>query len=435
MTDGICSSAGPSSDALPQLPAGWELVPLTDVVLQFLGGGTPSTKDPRFWNGDIPWTTSAQIGGLYLTRGAKTITSLGLQSSSSSLVPAHNLLVGTRVGVGKVAVNTIDIAISQDLTGLILRKELVDERFLALAIMSPSAQRIILSQTRGVTIKGIPREDLARIPIPLPPLPEQRAIASVFSAVLGAIEATEAVIEAAQALKKSSKQHLFTNGHVPFGGSSQGHMVETEIGAMPATWQVCPLAEVVTETQYGANNRAGAAGRYPILRMNNLAGGGIDLSSLKYVDLDSVSAGKFLLKRGDLLFNRTNSAELVGKVSFFDLEGELVFASYLIRLRTDPKRMVPQFLNHYMNWGPAQARMRTLATRGVGQSNISASKLRQYLVPQPPLRDQADIVSALNSLDAKLVAETDLCAGYRALFSALLPQVMTGEVRVPVSEG
>jgi type I restriction enzyme S subunit len=196
---------------LGPLPAEWKVVQLGQLGREFFSGGTPSTKRPEFWNGDIAWTTSAYIGdSLYLDKGAKNITLDGLNNSSSKLVPHHNLLIGTRVGVGKAAINTIDIAISQDLTAMVVDKSAVDLEFLAHTIRSGQIQSIFHVCTRGTTIKGIPREDLIQIPIPLPPLPEQRRIAHVLNTIQREIAAEEQRKAALQELFKSMLHQLLT---------------------------------------------------------------------------------------------------------------------------------------------------------------------------------------------------------------------------------
>jgi len=192
------------------VPEEWELVKLEDICISFFGGGTPSTRVPEYWDGDIHWTTSAYINGLYLNEGVKNITLQGLENSSSNLVPSGNLLIGTRVGVGKVAINLVDIAISQDLTGVIVDKDKVHLEFLALALMTDQSQGIFRLGSRGTTIKGIPRDDLVKIPIPLPSLTIQHQIADILSAVDHKIEAEENKKQALEELFKTLLNNLMT---------------------------------------------------------------------------------------------------------------------------------------------------------------------------------------------------------------------------------
>jgi len=163
------------------VPKDWEIVKLQDLSFDLIGGGTPSTSNPDYWNGEVAWMTSAHINGRIVESGQRYITKEGLENSASNLVPKDNLLVATRVGIGKAAINKIDIAISQDLTGVIVNKDKALPDFLYWVIINN--ERRLKSIAQGSTIKGILREDLGRLVIPRPPLPEQRQIAEILSTV------------------------------------------------------------------------------------------------------------------------------------------------------------------------------------------------------------------------------------------------------------
>jgi len=174
-----------------EIPEDWEVVRLREVALDFLGGGTPSTNVREYWDGEIPWTTSSIIEEgkvCILKNGQRYITQLGYENSSTKIVPAFNLLVGTRVGVGKVAINEIDIAINQDLTGIIINREKINLFYLAYTLTSPRCQAFFNNYKRGATIKGIPRSDLETMLIPLPPLSEQQDIAEILQTIDQKIE-------------------------------------------------------------------------------------------------------------------------------------------------------------------------------------------------------------------------------------------------------
>jgi type I restriction enzyme, S subunit len=164
--------------------------------------------------------------------------------------------------------------------------------------------------------------------------------------------------------KAALMQHLFT-----YGTRGEARK-QTEIGVMPETWRAIRLGEVLTQTQYGLSILGNRDGAYPILRMNCLEDGKVTISGLQYVDLDGKTYEKFRLNKGDLLFNRTNSYELVGKTSLFDIDGDFVFASYLLRLATNPGQVIPAYINFYLNWGRVQQRLKAIATRGVAEQAI-----------------------------------------------------------------
>jgi type I restriction enzyme, S subunit len=208
---------GPGAEPAPTketeigtIPEHWELVPLKYFALDFFSGGTPSTKREDFWGGDISWTTSAHIEGISLSMGAKNITKKGLQESSSNIVPKDNLLIGTRVGVGKIAINRIVLAISQDLTGLIVDKARANTRYLAYVLLSERSQTIINTLTRGSTIQGISRGDLIQIPIPNPPIEEQILIAENLQSIDAKIAAEEQSKAALEDLFRSTLEQLMT---------------------------------------------------------------------------------------------------------------------------------------------------------------------------------------------------------------------------------
>jgi type I restriction enzyme S subunit len=191
------------------VPEEWEVLRLGEVALQAFGGGTPSTNNSLFWGGPIPWTTSAIIGedDVELRNFQRTISEKGLKRSS--LAPKGSLLIGTRVGVGKAVVAAFDIAINQDLTAVVLHNK-ANPYYVALLLKDYRYQVWFTGRTRGTTIKGIPRRDLLNVPIPLPPLPEQRAIAETLRTVGRKIEAEESRKRALEVLFKTLLHHLMT---------------------------------------------------------------------------------------------------------------------------------------------------------------------------------------------------------------------------------
>ena len=151
-------------------PQGWVTVPLSDIILGNVGGGTPSKAEPSYWGGDIPWASVKDIGkSKFVSDTQDRITELGLAKSSANLVPAGNIILVTRMGLGQLSINTIDLAINQDLRAIFLSKYVdIDycyNYFLTCEI-----------EGAGMTVKGIKLDHLLGLPFPLPPLAEQRRI-------------------------------------------------------------------------------------------------------------------------------------------------------------------------------------------------------------------------------------------------------------------
>jgi type I restriction enzyme S subunit len=171
-------------------------------------------------------------------------------------------------------------------------------------------------------------------------------------------------------------------------------------------------------------------GETPILRMTNQVDGRIVARDLQMVNISEADRLKFKVEPQDILFNRTNSFELVGRTAIFELEGDFVFASYLIRLRTQANSLRPAFLNHYFNWSAVQARLKGIASRAVSQSNISASRLQGFLVLLPSPEEQDEIVSCIDQIDQVRSVHQRQLGILQGLFRTLLHQLMTAKIRV-----
>ena len=165
--------------------------------------------------------------------------------------------------------------------------------------------------------------------------------------------------------------------------------------ALPNGWVWTRIGNVCYDFQYGTARKSTKNGNVPVLRMGNLRAGEIDYSDLVYTsDKDDIE--RYCLNPGDLLFNRTNSSEKVGKVSIFRGKKPCIYAGYLVRFR--PVRSDSEFINYMMNSRYQWEFCQSVKTDAVNQSNISASKFIQFLVPLPPLAEQKRIVAKIKEL-------------------------------------
>ena len=206
---------------------------------------------------------------------------------------------------------------------------------------------------------------------------EQSKIAEVLSAVDRAIEQTEALIAKQQRIKTGLMQDLLTRGIDEHGNlrSEQTHKFkDSPLGRIPMEWESASLAVFVPSAEYGISTSLGESG-YPVLRMNNLLDGEAELSDLKFTDAPVPE--HLWLRDGDVLFNRTNSWEHVGRTGIWRGQIEsATFASYLVRLNPHPDKLLPEMLNFWLNWEQIQIAMRRQATPAVQQVNINPTNLR-----------------------------------------------------------
>ncbi len=246
--------------------------------------------------------------------------------------------------------------------------------------------------------------------IPLPSLQEQRRIVARVKELAAKIEEAHGLrreaVEGAEALIATVISDLFQE-------------------AKKKGWVEAHLGDYVVDTCYGTSEKTtDEKSGTPILRMGNIQNGRLDLRDLKYLDLSDKDRAKLILAEGDILVNRTNSAELVGKCAVFGLDGEYAFASYLIRLRLDKARAKPRLVASYINSPAGRAYMFSERKQMTGQANVNATKLKALPITLPPLPEQRRIVGYLDDLQAKVDALRRLQAETAAEIDALLPSIL-----------
>jgi type I restriction enzyme S subunit len=168
----------------------------------------------------------------------------------------------------------------------------------------------------------------------------------------------------------------------------------------PDGWTLVPVGDVLVSTEYGLSEPGDSEGDTPIVGMRDINSGAINLADLATVNGSAADWSKLRLRVGDILLNRTNSPDLVGKVGIVREDTNVVFASYLVRLNIDPNAVDAEYLNAWLNGSIAQRALKRLSTRGVSQANINPTEFRRHcplLLPQ--LSEQRKIVAILRACD------------------------------------
>ncbi len=164
------------------------------------------------------------------------------------------------------------------------------------------------------------------------------------------------------------------------------------------------LETICSIVQYGISQKMNTISNgYKIFRMNEIVSSKMfDGGAMKCVDISEEEFKKYKLNKGDILFNRTNSFELVGKTGIFDLQGDYCFASYLVRVVIDEKKANPWFINLMMNSDYYQQEAKSMATKSINQSNINAQKMQSIKTPLPDLKTQNEIAKKAIDLENKI---------------------------------
>jgi type I restriction enzyme S subunit len=303
----------------------------------------------------------------------------------------------------------------------------LDPQFAFLFMQSAAYWSQIASQTHGAVQPNVNATQLRSLLLPLPPLPEQRAIAHVLRTVQRAKEATEGVIAALKELKKSLMQHLFTYGPVPVTEREQVDLQESEIGPLPAHWRVVRLGEVVERPQYGYTASANQEKIGPkLLRITDIQDETVYWPTVPFCSIGRKDLEKYLLKRGDILVARIGAT--TGKTYLVNECPLSVFASYLIRLRTTSD-LLPEYLYFFTHTSQYWAKINAVKGGRLKQG-INIPVLTALLIPLPPLDEQREIARILQAVDAKIAAEQARRAALEELFKSLLHELMSGRIRL-----
>ncbi|KUH34849.1 hypothetical protein APY94_00090 [Thermococcus celericrescens] len=347
------------------------------------------------------------------------------------MVPKGHIIVATRVGLGKAAITKIDVAINQDLTGIILKSEKIEPEYAVRVITSPLVARLIIASARGTTIKGISRKELSKIKLPLPPLSEQKKIAEVLRTIDEAIQAVDESIAKLERLKKGSMERLLTQGinHTRFK--------EVELNGrkvrIPEEWEVKKVEDVIIEAKPGFASGKRDENGIIQLRMNNITTDGrVVLDHYLKVPIPrNKNIEDYLLKPGDVLFNNTNSVDLLGKSAVF--RGECDFCTYsnhITRIRVKEDITIPEWLvyNFIRLW--QMKYFKQIAIRHVGQAGIRKADLLAVKLPLPPLEEQKKIAEILRTIDEAIEAKRAKKEKLERMKKAVMEKLLTGEIRV-----
>ena len=293
----------------------------------------------------------------------------------------------------------------------------VDPKFLWLYFSRSSAWSEALGLSSGSTPTSrnrLKEEQFLSMAVRLPPIDEQRRIVARIEQLAAKVEAVRALrhetADAAQKLVGVEIQRLFNTPHTG--------------------WNSRHLGDYVSDACYGTSEKTtDDPSGTPILRMGNIQNGRLLTRNLKYLHITPKEYPKLVLQKGDILVNRTNSAELVGKCAVFDLDGEFGFASYLIKLRLDTSQALPRLVASYINSPAGRAYMFNERKQMTGQANVNLQKLRALPISLPPLQEQACILAHLDDLESRMDGLKNLQSETAAELDALMPSILSKAFR------
>ena len=387
-------------------------------VCVIVRGSSPRPKgDARYYGGNVPrlMVEDCTRDGIYVTPRIDFLTDEGAKLSRP--MAAGDVVIVVSGNPGLPAILAVDCCIHDGFVGLRqLNKDRVSSDYLYhyLSFIKSHTD----SQATGAIFRNLTTDQVANVEILLPPLAEQRRIAGrlreQLAEVAKARTAVQAQLAAAQALAAAFARAVFDSEEA-------------------RQWDRIPLDEIcLGNGQYGTSERSmSEQNGLPVLRMGNLFDGHVLWDDLKYAELLTAELDKYRLVTGDLIFNRTNSVELVGKSAVFDGSREAIFASYLVRFRLRPDRADSHFVCAFINSQFGRAFIDANMTRAIGQANVSASTMKAMPIPLPHITVQRSIAARLAAELAEVTRLRESLSGkletLDRLPAALLVQAFQGD--------
>ena len=332
------------------------------------------------------------------------------QANSFRFDHRHVLYGKLRPYLNKVALPTAEGKCSTEIVPLSVLPHL-DRRYLAYYLRSPKTVAQITERSAGARMPRADMDFVLSLSMLLPPIEEQRRIVDLLARAEGIVRLRREAQQKAAELIPAIFVDLFGDP-----------------ATNPKQWPVRTLGEVLAAVDYGSSTKASPTGAgLPIIRMGNVTTrGDLDLDDLKFVELSVDDTERFRLRTGDLLFNRTNSKELVGKTGLWGGSLDAVVASYFIRLRARLDVALPSYLWAWMNSRHMKRVLFDTARGAIGQANINSKELRAFEVAEPPMKLQQAFEFRVRDMRSICRQQRAAASAATAMFQSSLARAFGG---------
>ena len=402
-----------------RIPENWRTATLGEIA-EIRNGSTPSTGNPAYWNGSIPWCTPTDItntSGKYLFTTERSITTDGLNSCGASLLPTGALLLCSRATIGEVKIARSPICTNQGFKSLIPKEEVFNQ-FLYYLVVTLKPKMIDLST--GSTFLEIGKHDLASIKVRLPPRSEQYTVAEALSDVDGLLESLDVLITKKQAIKQATMQQLLT-GKIRLPGFG-GEWETRRLGKLGPFLKGRGIKrEDVSSTGYSCILYGELYTKYENYILNAVA----RIPS-------SIAQTALPIKTGDLLFAGSGeTSEEIGRCAAY-LGDEPAYAGGDVIVLT-PLEQNSLYLGYLMNQ-PTVARQKARMGQGDAVVHINTRNLAQIQIDLPPVEEQTAIAAILFDMDTEIATLERRRDKTRTLKNGMMQQLLTGRIRLLIPE-
>lgn len=322
-------------------------------------------------------------------------------SAPTKMAAPEDILISVRAPIGAMNYANEECCIGRGLAALTPNREKVLPEYIFWLLKGKNAE--LNSKGTGSTFKAIGRNILEETLVPDISLEKQTECSIILEKTYKVISSRKQQLQKLDELVKARFVEMF--GAYPLN---------------PMGWKKGTIRDVVADVRYGSSRPAVDGGKYPYLRMNNITyGGELDLSDVKRIDVPENELEKCTVRRGDVLFNRTNSKELVGKTCVYDRDEMMVLAGFVIRVRVNDL-VLPEFLSAFLNTEFSKRTLLGMCKAAIGQANINAQEMQSIGIYIPPIELQKEFVQFKNQTDKSKAAVQKALDEAQLLFDSLM---------------
>ncbi|MDF7799220.1 restriction endonuclease subunit S [Pontiellaceae bacterium B1224] len=370
--------------------------------------------EAQYWNGKIPWASVKDFKSSNLDKTIEFITEEGLFNSASNLIPENTIIIPTRMALGKVAINSIPLAINQDLKALFVEDEsILNKRYLARFLKSQANH--IEENGSGATVKGITLDFLRKLPIPLPPLEEQRRIVEILDAAQALIDQRKQQIVLMDQLVQSLFYDMF------------GDPVSNPMG-----WDECELqihADIKSGVTKGRKFGEKKTVYAPYMRVANVQDGHLVLDDITEVEVLPSDIEKYKLIKNDILLTEGGDPDKLGRGAIW--QGEIdscIHQNHIFRVRLNGKCLLPEYASKLIGSSRGKRYFFKMAKQTTGIASINMGQLKKCPMLLPPLSLQQEFAERVAAIEAQKAAMSAALKEQEDLFAALMQAAFKGEL-------
>lgn len=366
-------------------------------LVSITGGGTPERSNPSFWGGDIPWVTVKDFKSLEITGATERITTAGLEGSASNLIQAGAIIVPTRMALGKAAINTVPVAINQDLKALRVKDaSVVDRDFLFRFLLSKSAY--LESQGKGATVKGITLDVLRELEVPLPPRKEQQRIAVILDKADSLRHKGQEAICLAEEFLRSAYLDLAKK-------HPDRTSVESVLANIPNAARTGPFGSQLLVSEFTETG-------IPVLGIDNVVSNSFTWGARRFVSPEKYAElERYTVRPGDVMVTIMGTT---GRVAVAPDDLPLCISTkHLCTLTLDQHKMRPSYLWACLRWDPEVRAQTQREAKGAIMEGWNMGIVKGLMVSKPPMDAQLKFeallarISSFSQNAGKAAEETD----------------------------